>query len=192
MYVRTDVDHDLEEAVECKEFVDDEGREARCLIVYDEDSFNPREDATPLGTMVCWHRRYKLGDEQPSCDPAEYEFPEDCIKLPLYLYDHSGITMSTSDFGDRWDSGQVGWIYCTKALFRSETGYSDRELFEDGKAQEILRNEVEEYDRWLRGDVYGYKIQHKAALGDDFEWVEDDSCWGFYCDPKDVFAEVGI
>ncbi len=26
--------------------------------------------------------------------------------LDLYLYDHSGITMSCSDFGDRWDSGQ--------------------------------------------------------------------------------------
>ena len=31
--------------------------------------------------------------------------------LPLYLYDHSGLTMSTNDFGDRWDSGCVGFIY---------------------------------------------------------------------------------
>jgi len=35
------------------------------------------------------------------------------IMLPLYLYDHSGITMSTGKFSCPWDSGQVGWIYCT-------------------------------------------------------------------------------
>ena len=34
--------------------------------------------------------------------------------LPLYLYDHSGITMNTTGFNDRWDSGQVGFIYTTK------------------------------------------------------------------------------
>lgn len=38
---------------------------------------------------------------------------------PLYLYDHSGISMSTSSFVGRarhaeWDSGQVGYIYLDK------------------------------------------------------------------------------
>ena len=38
--------------------------------------------------------------------------------LPLYLYDHSGLSMNTSGFSCPWDSGQVGWIYCNneKAL----------------------------------------------------------------------------
>ena len=38
------------------------------------------------------------------------------VVLPLYLYDHSGITMScdlTYPYNDRWDSGQVGWIYAS-------------------------------------------------------------------------------
>jgi hypothetical protein len=30
-------------------------------IVFDEDIWSPR-DWDNLGTMVCWHRRYKLGD----------------------------------------------------------------------------------------------------------------------------------
>ncbi len=39
--------------------------------------------------------------------------------LPLYLYDHSGISMSTGSFLGRavhaeWDSGQVGYIYMDK------------------------------------------------------------------------------
>lgn len=35
----------------------------------------------------------------------------DVLLMPLYLYDHSGITISTSEFCDPWDSGQIGFIY---------------------------------------------------------------------------------
>jgi len=51
------------------------------------------------------------------------------IILPLYLYDHSGITMSTGPFSCPWDSGQVGWIYAPKQKFIDETGYTEAELF---------------------------------------------------------------
>lgn len=48
--------------------------------------------------------------------------------LPLYLYDHSGLTMSTSDFGDRWDSGCVGFIYMDKATAMKEIGMAGDEV----------------------------------------------------------------
>lgn len=51
------------------------------------------------------------------------------VILPLYLYDHSGITISTGPFSCPWDSGQVGWIYAPKDTFRKATGYSEDELF---------------------------------------------------------------
>jgi len=41
------------------------------------------------------------------------ECPE-IVLLPLYLLDHSGLSISTSDFCDPWDSAQVGWIYTDK------------------------------------------------------------------------------
>ena len=38
--------------------------------------------------------------------------------LPLWLYDHSGLTISCGErvypYNDRWDSGQVGWIVALK------------------------------------------------------------------------------
>jgi len=71
-----------------------------------------------------------------------------CI-LPLYLYDHSGITMRTSPFSCQWDSGQVGFIYCTKER-------CDELGADFSKAEDCLRAEVEEYDQYLTGDVYGY------------------------------------
>src|SRR5579864_4230829 len=90
-------------------------------IYPDEDAENPR-DWDNLGTMICFHRRYQLGDKHTFQTPADFdewrnkENPEDylAIILPLYLLDHSGLRMSVSSFHDHWDSGQVGWIYVTK------------------------------------------------------------------------------
>ena len=36
----------------------------------------------------------------------------------------------------------------------------------------VLKAEVEEYGRWLNGEVYGYRIE-------DAEGAEIDACWGF-------------
>lgn len=46
--------------------------------------------------------------------------------LPLWLYDHSGITMSCGTrsypYNDRWDSGAVGWIVALKSIIMKEVG----------------------------------------------------------------------
>ena len=134
-------------------------------IETDELAENPRELFDHLGIMLCWHRTYILGDKQPRYSPDECEFSEDIIRLPLYLYDHSGITMSTEPFSCRWDSGQVGWIYAQKGA----EGLTDKEIIR------ALKSEVKEYDYYLRGEVYGFAIESPSG-----EIV--DSCWGFYGD----------
>lgn len=91
----------------------------------------------------------------------------DGVVLPLYLYDHSGITISTGRFSCPWDSGQVGFIYMTKAEI-DEHFDGDAE-----KAKACLQSEVEEYDQYLTGDVYGCVIEDDN--GDNIE-----SCWGFF------------
>lgn len=44
--------------------------------------------------------------------------------LPLWLYDHSGLTISCGarvyPYNDRWDSGQVGWIVALKDKIMAE------------------------------------------------------------------------
>lgn len=103
------------------------------------------------------------------------------ITLPLYLYDHSGITMSTSPFSCPWDSGQVGIIYISKKKALEE--YSWKQLTKSNRAKIIsyLVSEVECYDQYLTGDVYGFHV-HK--LDEDGEIEDDsdilDSCWGFF------------
>ena len=170
----------------------------KITIEHDTDPLNPRTEYENVGRMVCWHRRYNLGDEQPTCSPDEYMFkmmydrefdlkrkwiPENIKKehveayvnkhyfiLPLYLYDHSGITISTKPFGCPWDSGQVGFIFADRECKEREApGCGWR--YDDMLAG--LTAEVETYDSYLTGDIYGYTTKDQ-----DGEVV--DSCWGFY------------
>jgi hypothetical protein len=89
--------------------------------------------------------------------------------IPLYLYDHGDITISHGRFSCMWDSGQVGWHYITKDTL-------DREWGGDIKtARRCLEGELEEYDHYLRGNVWCFVIEDEE--GDVVE-----SCSGFIGD----------
>jgi hypothetical protein len=97
--------------------------EGRVLKIYtDPEPLNPRTDYDNFGHMVCFHRRYSLGDEDHGIqedDFSSWNELENLLRkekgavevLPMYIYDHSGITVRTHSFADQWDSGQVGFIY---------------------------------------------------------------------------------
>jgi|HubBroStandDraft_6_1064221.scaffolds.fasta_scaffold81831_2 hypothetical protein len=182
-------------------------------IGYDEDAkhTNPRQDSN-IGTMICSHPRYNLGDEQgadreyvtpcavcgggqeiagiecASClgqgelaaTPEEYfrHHRGARVVLPLWLYDHSGISISCGErrgqFADRWDSGLVGFVFDTPDGVKECIG-------DDATSEQIeaaLRAEVAYYDTYLRGEVYGYVVTAPDGT--------EDSCWGFVGDLDDV------
>jgi len=152
-------------------------------IEQDDDVESPREWDN-LGTMTCFHRRYALGDKNNYitgkpyyATPAElkkYVENDKHIFLPLYLYDHGSITMNTTGFSCPWDSGQVGLIYVSKEDVRKEYGKQRVSKMLRAFVEGRLIGEVETYDQYLRGDVWGYTITEQG--GDEFA----DSCWGFY------------
>lgn len=104
------------------------------------------------------------------------------IILPLYLYDHSGLTMSTAPFGCRWDSGQVGWIFVTHDRAKREMLVDELTDEVIAQVEEILRGEVEVYDQYLRGDVYHFVLEELHGCDDPncHHNVTLDSCSGFY------------
>ena len=168
------------------EWTTDEGYRVRIMQDYDSGVHNPREWDN-LGTMACWHGRYDLGDEQPSEAPSEYlaDLPDGTIILPLYLYDHSGITMSTSAFSCPWDSGQVGFIYATPDKIVQE-GL----LRHDEDVRTILISEVNTYDLYLRGEVFYYNVEKPVVCSHgDTHWEDVDSCGG-YLGYTDTLAEI--
>lgn len=107
------------------------------------------------------------------------------IILPLNLYDHSMLRMSTSSFLGRaqhaeWDSGQVGWIYATPEDIEKEYGGLNPESYE--KAEALLKSEVESYDYYLSGQCYGFRLYKNGE--------ETDGCWGFLGSFSDIKQEI--
>ena len=127
------------------------------------NEFNPRVENDNLGTMWCWHRRYDLGDsDRNKYDTRNFsgwsEMKEAIQKdikpvaiLPLYLYDHSGITMRTEPFSCPWDSGRVGFIFFTREKLK-DLGYKIASKSAVKKAMACLEAEVKDYDRYLTGE----------------------------------------
>ena len=134
-------------------------------VFRDEDAPNPREWDN-LGRMVCWHRRYNLGDEHTFEDVEDFleseEYKNAIVVLPVYMYDHSGLAFSTVSFGDKWDSGQVGYIYVTQERAREFLGKDITEKDHEG-IKELLVGEVEMYDQYFQGDCYGFKISDERG-----------------------------
>ncbi len=144
------------------------------IEIHQDDSgdCDPREFDN-LGTLVCWHRRCGLGHRNIT-SPGELAgiMPKNAIKLPVYLYEHSGMTISLEPFDDPWDSGQVGWIFASRETVRKE--YSCTEITPEirEKVLSVFAAEIKTYDAYLRGEVFGYVV--KDPEGNDL-----DSCWGF-------------
>jgi len=164
-------------------------------ILQDEDPIDPRKNDN-LGTMVCWHKRYKLGDVQLKSREAIQDLlaslTKDDVDLTLRLYDHSGITMSIGNnypFNDVWDSMEVGIIYVKADKIKAEYG-EDKDSKE--KAKKYLQCEVEEYDNYLTGNVWGFVIYEEKicdCCGHKSEEVLD-SCWGFNGNSKECVKEA--
>lgn len=105
---------------------------------------------------------------------------EYCIKY-LYLYDHSGISISTSDFKDRWDSGIVGIVYINKQdLLKVNTAADD--LNWQVIASNVIEQEVKVYNQYIQGFVYSFTWTKQVTCptcGNVTEEVEV-SMGGFY------------
>lgn len=163
---------------------DKEGKKYFLSIERDPEPESTRTSMDNLSHMVCWRRRYSLGDKHDFADMNELtdwlkEQEDQGDKVfcrPLFLLDHSGISISTHDFNDRWDSGCVGAVYVLKSGLE-KAGFTFKDNWEN-VAKGIVEDEVEYYDQYLRGEVYGYRLYEMD--GNDLN--EADSCWGFYGD----------
>lgn len=134
----------------------------RINIVYDEDAESPREWSN-LSTILAFHKRYSLNeDKNCPCDAYNFdkeevdEYINDIEKAggyvsPLYMYDHSGISLSTGGFSCKWDSGQLGFIHVTKEKLDENNLDISKDL---DKIKEIIRYELDIYNDYLAGFCY--------------------------------------
>jgi len=160
-------------------------------VTHDETPESPRSWSN-LGIMVCRHRRYTLGDSQiadyylnrngdsigidskASFQEWQEELSGDKIALilPIFMYEHGGISLSTSSYGDKWDSGQVGYIFATRTQIKNEYNVKNITKKTLELVSEVLTAEVEVYGKYVNGSCYHYEVM------DGSETV--DSCGGYY------------
>lgn len=187
-------DHTLVDTIEHKGW--------KIEIHVDEDAQNPAQEWDMLTFFAVWHRNYDLNStgietSGRASGKAKWRWPEPsdfqewakdpengvvCI-LPLFMYEHSGITISTSNgtypFNDRWDSGQCGFVFCTKESVAETMGFKRITKKQRAKLIEAMQQDVKTVDDYCTGSVYGYMVkppdEHEEALAS-----EHDSCWGFY------------
>ena len=155
-------------------------------IYYDDDAGSPRKMFDNLGTLYTAHRRYrpeKEFDEHFDIDKVfdgrignfRGSFLKEYIALPVYLYEHSGTTVSTSPFSCPWDSGFFGIIAVPLDKVRREYGWKNITVERRKRIEEYLQGEIKTLDDYYTGEVFGYCI-----TPEDDDSNELDSCWGFY------------
>ena len=90
------------------------------------------------------------------------------VGLPVYAYVHSGTQLSTTPFSCPFDSGPAGFIACSH---EDAKGWFGKDVPED-RVLEVLRSEVEEFSKFLQGDVYNITIY--------VDGKEEETVGGFY------------
>ena len=117
---------------------------------------------TRLGKLICFHTRYNLGDAHnfthknysgwAELSQAIAKFYDAGAMLPMFMLDHSGLSVSTHPFYNVWDSGQIGFIVASKKdiVDMFGTKYCTRLCIK--QAAELLIQEVEDYNMYLNAD----------------------------------------
>lgn len=153
----------------------------------DDDGIDPRDDDN-RGIMAFFHSRYNLGDKDHGVNKDDYSswgaMEKALVKhgaymvIPVFMYDHSGITIRAGHgFGDidsaGWDWGQIGFIYVTKEKVLKEYKKLGKKTRDTVK--KVLLGEIETYDLYLRGESYGIVSE---TYDNEKVQIDHDSCWG--------------
>jgi len=134
---------------------------------------NPRDDFDNLGKMYIDGSRYLRRRE---CDSSQVG--DAVLRVPL----------STRE------EGEVGCIVAFRGDILKEYGRKRLSKRILGLARRVLEGEVDDFNRYLNGDVYGwrvYKVDDDVAEGDiESEGKELDSCWGYFCEVDEVMQDA--
>lgn len=147
---------------------------------YDTDAESPDNWGNDDVFVVYDHRDFCV--ERKGFDPEEiFETYQKNKKVydghwffPVYAYIHSGVALSLGrnryPFNDRWDVSMKGF-----ALVKIQKGWT----WTEDKAYKVAQSEIETWNEYLSGEVYGYN----SKFG---------SCWGFYGDEgyKEIVANA--
>lgn len=175
-----------------------DGSQKKIIVEQDDMAGSPREEFGNPCTIISGNRgSWAIGDKGCTFDRDTWrekvealEADPDTYIVPVYIYEHSGMAISLNSFNDPWDSGVGAHVFMTKQqVFDIFGGEATEENWKE-KAAEGIKQEIELYDYYIRGEVYGFQIcepeviEHKNLKTHEIwttvDWDEVDSCYGFY------------
>lgn len=141
---------------------------------------DPQYDFDTLGTITYNSSARTVVGVVPKTAEEDAQIARDvrdgkAIGLPVWAYVHGSATVRAAfenPFGCPWDSGRSGWVYVPMEKALKEYGRKLPSRKFVARIREHLISEVEDFDRYLRGDVYGYEIVQDGGV--------IASCWGYY------------
>ena len=110
-----------------------------------------------------------MGEEESEQFVAKTKYPG--VLLPLYMLDHSGVSLRTTPFNDPWDSAWVGYVVVTPESQRN-MGTSDDRLMD------VVKSELYELEQRINGRVYFVEVTHPDG--------EYEVCGGLYDQEKET------
>lgn len=173
----------------------------RIAVIFDMDAENPRKEWGHPGKMELRSHGITEISDQYVIPRGTFGYQHDLdrflivnpgVMFPIYMYSHSGDTISTTPFGDRFDSELAGFIFLDRETILEEcvpiNGKKLTRLTKEALelAVGLLELEVKEYNQYLIGDIYGYsisKLNPNRGEGQGEFIIEDErvgECWGFY------------
>lgn len=150
-------------------------------IHQDPDPESPAEWGTIYKIAYLSRSRNCLGTEATSVEMLDEIGRKvrdgEYIGIPVWAYVHSGATIQaawSNPFSCPWDSGQSGLVYASRAdvLADNRRKRMSPELL--AKTHEAMRAFVQDFDTYLRGEVYGVIVKNRKT--DE----ELESCWGIF------------
>lgn len=192
-------------------------KDYKIKIEQDEDARSPREDDNML-TIICFHRNYALGDdhnykiddfrsatEEEAFEKMEKQFREDYDIIEgtihrIRMYEHGSIGLAirpskiaTYPYNCQWDSMWVGMLFATYEGVKTTHGWDKEKINnltdeeKDMLYQGVLA-EFDQYNSYVQGEVYGYRIFELDDEGEELDEV--DSCWGYIGDSDYCMTEA--
>jgi len=147
------------------------------------------------GEIVKQHKRldysYCLDDYANDDAPVSYDKVLEIVEkwvdknlfvLPIYVYEHGGITMSTGGFSCSWDSGQAGYIYSDKKRALALAGNKKMSKAVEARIYKAMKHHVAYCASLCEGSVYGYTWEHGGCGGfvvveyrADYDYMVDEA-----------------
>ena len=149
-------------------------QDGKVIKIFRDVEVDSPQDADAFGKMIYTSTKYLLGGEQLTSEELDsIENNVDNICLPVYAYVHGSVQLNTTGFNCKWDSGQCGLVYTTieDALYEFSELEMTPQLLE--KIKQRLVGDVETFNQYLNGEVYGYTV-----TGADGEII--DECYQYY------------